>query len=177
VYYFAYGSNMDSSWLWGRVERGKGEDYAQAARKAANPQRAIVRGYRLSFSKPADRNPTREGYADIHPDPTAKVEGVVYAVPEQVLDILDVCEGTASGHYKRIGLAVVLPLSTSQVRSVTYKGLKQAEGLRPSAEYMQHLINGAIEHHLDAAWVDMLRSVETLKPQGARHVTRRKQNT
>jgi gamma-glutamylcyclotransferase (GGCT)/AIG2-like uncharacterized protein YtfP len=163
MYYFAYGSNMDSSRLWGRVERGRGQDYAQAVRKAANPQRAILRDYRLSFSKPAARDPTREGYADILPEPKAKVEGVVYEVPQQVLDILDVCERVPLD-YKEIDVTVAVPSSASQVQAVTYKGVKQTEGLRPSTQYMQHLIAGAIEHHLEAAWVEMLRSVETLNP-------------
>ena len=163
MYYFAYGSNMDSCRLWCRVQQCRGEDYAVAARKAANPERAILSDYHLSFSKPARRNPTREGYADIRPDASGKVEGVVYAVQEDVLDILDCYERT----YKRTSVTVTLPLSGQQVQAVTYKGRKCEEGLRPSAQYMWHLITGATEHHLDTAWVDMLCRVETLNPPDA----------
>jgi len=138
-----------------------------AARKAANPRRAILCGYCLSFTKPAGRNPTREGYADIRPNASGKVEGVVYAVSKDVLDILDCYEGVKSGDYEPTSVKVALPLSGQQVRAVTYKGQKYTEGLRPSAQYMWHLITGATEHHLDTAWVDMLCRVETLNPPDA----------
>jgi hypothetical protein len=58
------------------------------------------------------------------------------------LAVLDEWEGVAGGHYARMNAAVVRTDDGTTVEAVTYVALKTGDGLRPTREYLGHLLAG-----------------------------------
>ena len=150
VWYFAYGSNMQSATLRGR----RGIDYRRAV-----PVRA--HGWRLVFDKPP-LLPTGNSVANIVPDEAALVLGVAFEITDEDLAHVEHTEGVAFGNYKRVELAVEplaevegAPASAFSLSSE----LRDSEAL-PSIRYMSLLIEGAIEQGLPGAHVEWLRAVQ-----------------
>lgn len=127
--YFAYGSNMDAERM--RVRVGE----------YMNRRFGVLEGYRLCFNKAAQRNPA-EGYANIVPDGESVCEGILYTVDEEAIQRLDQCEGYPT-HYNRVELSVKTN-DTVKVGAVVYiaQRAKVGNNLRPSREYIAHLLAG-----------------------------------
>ena len=156
IWYFAYGSNMQSATLRGR--RG-------IAFHRALPGRA--RGWRLVLDKPSLLG-LKEAYANIIPDPASEVLGVLYEIAATDLAHLDLTEGVLLGNYERLEISVQpLPPSTVEViAAYTLTSSNRDPSLLPSDRYMALLIAGALEHGLPAEYVASLRSVPA-RPESA----------
>lgn len=148
IWYFAYGSNMDSHRLEERV-----------GRSGIKWQKGKLTRYRLAFNKISSSG--EGGYANIIQDNNGTVYGVLYLLTEEELQKLDRCEGVPN-HYGR----VTLPVETEEsiVRAVCYVAAedKVREGLKPSRKYLEHLVRGAQEHNLPPDYTQQLRETETL---------------
>ena len=125
--YFAYGSNMDP----GRM-RLRGICFSSRTK-------AILRDWVLVFNK-IKKDSSSVGYANIEPAPNACVEGILY----EVADIckLDPFEGVPT-HYKRSTLNIEVDggLSTAEVYIAVPQ--KTLPGLKPTKDYLAHLIAGS----------------------------------
>lgn len=147
IFYFAYGSNM-------------------------NPQRMIVReafftervgaklpGYKLVFNFRRSRNPG-ESAANIVPDPGDCVEGALYLTDEDALSKLDVFEGCPN-HYRREEVTVVTK-DGREIKALVYiaNDDKTADGLKPSKEYLGHLLAG--QDLLSENYYNNLQNTQTL---------------
>ncbi|MFI5397477.1 MAG: gamma-glutamylcyclotransferase family protein [Candidatus Binatia bacterium] len=154
VWYFAYGSNMQSATLRGR----RGIRFRRAV-----PARAA--GWRLVFDKPP-LVPIGESFANIVPDPAARVFGVAFEVTEPDLEHIELTEGVALGNYRRVAIsaAPLSPFPAVQLDAFTLTSEQRDPGLQPSTRYMQLLVNGAQEHGLPAEHVDYLRAVPANPP-------------
>ena len=148
MWYFAYGSNMETATLAGR--RG-------VRCSAARPARAA--GWRLVLDKPP-LVPIGESFANIVPDPDAEVLGVLYEVTPADLAHIELTEGVLIGNYRRVDIPVVslAPPGTSVVAASLISHARDP-ALRPSIRYMACLIAGAEEHGLPPEWVAFLRGV------------------
>jgi hypothetical protein len=148
VWYFAYGSNMQTATFRGR--RG-------IAFRRAVPGRA--RGWRLVVDKPP-LVPIGEAFANIVPDPASAVVGVLYEIAAPDLEHVELTEGVRIGNYRRIDVPVA-PLAPPPdvVRAATLVSDRRDPSLRPSDRYMACLVAGAEEHGLPADWIALLRSV------------------
>ena len=153
VWYFAYGSNMQSATLRGR----RGIQFLRAV-----PARAT--GWRLVFDKPP-LVPIGEAFANIIPDAAAHVLGVAYEVSEEDLRYMELTEGVLLGNYERIAIRVE-PLSDSlpPLTAFSLTSDRRDPSLRPSTRYMEAVISGAEEHGLPAEYVDSLRAVPATPP-------------
>ena len=122
-------------------------------------EHAILEGWRLEFNKVSSRN-SKEGYANIVRDENGIVEGVLYDIADSDLKILDRYEGYPS-HYERIKVVVRMD-DGEVVEAVTYvaKPDKVREGLKPSKEYLNHLLKGC--DLLSEEYCRKLRKLETL---------------
>jgi hypothetical protein len=133
-WYFAYGSNMNVARLLdGRL-----------AQKGVAMGRRIggrLDGWELAFNKVA-RTPAGAGAGNIVPASGKAVHGTLNEMPEAGLDVLDIWEGVAIGHYARRLLPIVRADSGEPVEAVVYVALKVGEGLRPTREYLGHLLAG-----------------------------------
>jgi hypothetical protein len=149
VWYFAYGSNMNSGTFRGR----RGIEYARAV-----PVR--VQGWRLVLDK-SSVFPLSETFANVVPDSAAETLGVAFEVDEADLVQIDWSEGVPLGSYQRIEIevAALTPVDDGPISAFTLTSEKRAARPSPSDRYMQLVIDGAIEHGLPAEWVEMLRAV------------------
>ena len=134
IWYFAYGSNMNPARLVdGRLKR-EGVDIGRRIGGRLD-------GWRLAFDKVA-RSPAGSGAGNIVVAAGSYVHGTLNEMPEAGLKVLDVWEGVAGGHYERRTVPVVRADDGETVEAVTYVALKTAGGLRPTRDYLRHLLAG-----------------------------------
>jgi gamma-glutamylcyclotransferase (GGCT)/AIG2-like uncharacterized protein YtfP len=128
IKYFAYGSNMNEKRMEERDIR------------FSKKQKAILPGCQLVFNKIACYN-NNQGYANIQLHPSDKVEGILYNIPNEDLQKLDIFEGFPT-HYER--WEVTLLVKEKLVNAITYIAhpSKTAKGLRPTRDYLNHLLAG-----------------------------------
>lgn len=125
--YFAFGSNMNTARMHERL--------------GWSPQcfAAMLPNHRLLFNKQVPSG--RWCVANIEPAPGQEVEGIVYTVKQQDLDILDDYEGVGGGHYERKAVTV-FPKSGEPIAAITYAGLMTGTEKPPTREYLNHLLAG-----------------------------------
>ncbi len=120
--------------------------------------RAVLKKYKLEFNKASDVYPDAV-FANIEPEKDGIVEGILYDVSEADILKLDQFEKFPD-HYKKIWIDVYLNNSTSD-KAITY--IAQSEriqnGLKPSREYMAHLLKGC--DCLSEDYCNKLRSIKT----------------
>jgi hypothetical protein len=148
LWYFAYGSNMQSATLRGR--RSIAFRQALAARAP---------GWRLVFDKPP-LVPIGHSFANVVPDLSAEVLGVAYEIGEEDLAHIDLTEGVLIGNYERVAIAVH-PLAGDRepLSAFTLTSDRRDPTLRPSLRYLELLVEGAIEHGLPQDYDTFLRGV------------------
>jgi gamma-glutamylcyclotransferase len=132
-WYFAYGSNMNVARLLdGRLAK---KGVAMGARIGGR-----LDGWELSFNK--IRQEKGSGAGNILLAPGKVVHGTLNAMPDAGLDVLDGWERVAAGHYERRTLPVVRTDTGETVDAIAYVALLVGEGLRPTREYLGHLLAG-----------------------------------
>jgi len=144
LWYFAYGSNLD-------VERK--EDRTGSIREA---HIARLSGYRLAFNK---RGANGEIYANLLPNPTEEVYGVIYRCTPEALVELDYHEGVSSEHDRQETIQVKT-LAGQTLHAIAYVANPQyiIPGSPPSDEYLGHILRGARSHGLTSS---VIRAIET----------------
>lgn len=148
MWYFAYGSNMDSLRMAERIGR------------SIRGRRARLEGWSLTFDK-ASSTPG-EGFANIQRKPGLLVWGVLYEVTPEELAILDRYEGVAKKQYRREQITVRCE-DYGDIEAVTYVAMRCAPGLKPDVNYLDHIVRGAREHGLPSEYVDQLSTVAPVK--------------
>ncbi|GBC95531.1 hypothetical protein HRbin16_01321 [bacterium HR16] len=143
-WYFAYGSNMNTKQLSCRIGRQK-----VTSRVGYAPDHELV------FNK-LSRDGT--GYANIQPKRDGIVYGVLYQLTEEELKKLDESEGVPK-HYRREKIEVVL-IEGGKVEADTYIAVRIQDGLRPRADYLKRIIEGAKEHGLPGDYIQKLERVD-----------------
>jgi hypothetical protein len=99
------------------------------------------------------------GAGNILPLADAKVHGTLNALPPGGFAVLDRWEGVAGGHYERRTVPVVRADTGETVEAITYVALLTGDGLRPTREYLGHLLAG--RDLLPAAYWEWLRATPT----------------
>lgn len=152
VWYFAYGSNMNPARL--------GDQRLEERAVRMGPRiGGRLDGWRLVFNKIA-RTPIGAAAGNIVAAPGETVHGTLNEMPEAGLEVLDIWEGVAGGHYERRTLPVVRADTGETVDAVVYVALKVGEGLRPTRAYLGHLLAG--RDLLPADYWERLNATPTL---------------
>jgi cation transport regulator ChaC len=133
-WYFAYGPNMNAVRLF--EERLQPEGVPRGERIAGR-----LDGWRLAFNKRA-RTPAGAGAGNIVAAAGESVHGTLNLLPHKGFEILDRYEGVAGGHYERRIVPVVRADTGETVDAVTYVALSVGERLRPTRDYLGHLLAG-----------------------------------
>jgi len=151
--YFAYGSNMSRRRLCARTPSARVMGVA------------TLHGHRLAFHKPGSRDGSAK--CDIVEDFSATVFGVLYTV--EVVDkvALDRIEGLGRGYAeKRVELVL---RSGERVWGSTYVATLVDTTLRPFGWYKRHVLEGAREAGLPAAYIAAIEAVAAAEdPDAAR---------
>jgi cation transport regulator ChaC len=138
-WYFAYGSNL-------LVDQK--EDRTGQIRQAL---RARLPGYRFAFNKRGDKG---QIYANIIPDESHEVWGVIYLCNPAAIKEMDKREGVSGGHYARQTVQVITDTG-KEVSAETYIGGSDHlcdEG-RPTDEYLNRILDGARHHGLPEEYI------------------------
>ena len=151
--YFAYGSNLD----WPQMK--------QRCPLAKFVCRAKLPAHRLAFTL---KSATRDcGVADVLPDQTKDVWGVVYELPDSELKNLDKREGYRPGkpyeknQYTREDRYVWPDGDAKRPLLVKlYLGNLQLDPPLPSDDYKKLIVNGAKHWNLPAEYVRQLESIQ-----------------
>jgi cation transport regulator ChaC len=145
-WYFAYGSNMHDSAF---IERRRMRPLEWRVGRLS--------GYRLRFN--LDGNPKgKAAPANVTPDPTAEVWGVLYRITRREMLRLNSTEGVPGGAYRPTWLPVEAADGRT-VEAMTYVATGNPEDGRPSLRYITLLRDGARAHGLPAAWLRVLEAV------------------
>jgi gamma-glutamylcyclotransferase (GGCT)/AIG2-like uncharacterized protein YtfP len=142
LWYFAYGSNLDTDRKQGRTGAIRETHIAKLS------------GYRLAFNKRSDRY---RACANLLANPTEEVHGVIYRCTPEALDEMDEHEGVASGHYRRETVQVQT-IDGQTLHAITYVANSQyiiPERL-PSDEYLDHILRGARAHRLSTSVIQAI---------------------
>jgi hypothetical protein len=145
IWYFAYGSNMSRTTLVGR--RGL---------SPIETRRARVDGFRLCFDIPV--GPGERGVANLAADATARTHGVAHLLTVEDADRLDFTEGVAGGLYRREPVDIVT--DGGVVAGFTYRSTMTSPGRKPSARYLDILLDGARFHALPDEYIAVLEAFE-----------------
>lgn len=142
ILYFAYGSNMCTARLRFRMAACRPVDTARLA------------GHELRFHKRSRKDGSGKCNALAVADPAARVQGVLFELPEADIGALHRFEGRGAG-YDDHRLTVLRPNRT-RVVALTYLASADAidDGLLPYGWYRDFVLSGAAEHGLPADYVE-----------------------
>lgn len=152
IWYFAYGSNINVTRLVD--DRLKPKGVAMGARIGGR-----LDGWRLTFDKAA-RTPAGAGAGNLVVASGEVVYGTLNAMPAAGLKVLDYYEGVVGRHYERRNVPVVRADTGATVEAVTYVAVKTGAGLKPTREYLGHLLAG--RDLLPADYFERLKATPTL---------------
>ena len=139
ILHFAYGSNLSTARLEKRIGPVR--------------QRGIAKleGHEIRFDKKSD---DLSGKTNIRASEGSVVWGVLYELtPAQLEKLAKIEKGYAEQE-------VSVHVGDTHSRARTFVAKKSTPGLRPTRDYLNHLIVGAREHQLPAEYIRMLESVE-----------------
>ena len=147
VWYFAFGANM--------------HDSAFQERRRMRPiewRPGRVKGYRLRFNLEG-RPKGKAAPANLSPDPSADVWGVLYKITRADLLHLDGTEGVPGRRYRHLWVDAE-DIGGKAIPAVTYiADGKETDGT-PSLRYITLLREGARAHGLPEAYLRFLDAVE-----------------
>lgn len=144
MYYFAYGSNLSTTFIHG---------YTPSAKLV---MKADLPNYKVEFRHYSEK--LGGGISSIVEAPGALVKGVIYAVPESEIEELDVLESVPEGIYRR-DTFVVLGEDGQWHHADLYRVSTPSGPYTPSTSYVDFMIEGAREHGLDAEYVEQLVTI------------------
>ena len=144
---FAYGSNMCSGRFRAYAVSPEGEGPA-----------ALLPAYRLVFNK---RSQDGSGKANVEPDESSHVWGVLYTIPDSDIETLDGGEGAA---YRRVRIPVrITDADTTEAWVYLASRPSNDAALRPYSWYKRFLVEGAHEHALPPEYITALERIEAVQ--------------
>ena len=146
-YYFAFGSNMDKE----RMKKRKAN--------FTEMQKGVINDWKLVFNKINDKK-VRAGYANIIPNLGSIVEGIIYKVDNDAIQILDRREGVPNNYEQKI--VSVENTNKELIDCIVYiaNPSKVDNFLKPEKWYLEHLLKG--KDFLSESYFSDLKNVETL---------------
>ena len=144
MYYFAYGSNMD----WAQMQRRCPSAKFVCVARLPGYCFAIARHSRLRDC----------GTANIFPEPTGELWGIVYDVSDEDLVIMD---GFEDGYAREFIDVFALNDGKLPLRSLVYIAPKEDGVPLPNAQYKRHILDGARHWQLPASYIAILEAIET----------------
>ncbi|MBA7636133.1 hypothetical protein ES703_43748 [subsurface metagenome] len=144
--YFSYGSFLDS------------ENLKKHAPNAKYVKRATLNEFEVQFnflSKTYDG-----GVTGVEPASGKKALGVLYDVPHNEIEKLDIIEGVLTGIYYRQTVTVI-DEDGDEHRAETYRTTDPKGPFTPTRRYLGLMINGTKEHGLDPNYIKELEDLYT----------------
>jgi len=130
-YYFAYGSNMNTT---------------QMKKRCPNVEKlgkAVLYGYRFIINS--------RDVATIIESKNTFVEGGLYKVSDDCLSSLDRCEGVKTNCYYRRKIELIC--QNEKIKAVTYIATDQKESMQPRNGYIKKIIQGTKEFDISEDYI------------------------
>lgn len=146
LYYFAYGTNMSTRYL-----------YNVRGVLPADSQAGMIEDYQVYFMKPGI-NALEPTFAYLLKSKGKNAYGVLHLVSKQDLEKIEKSEG-------KLYQWRILPVKLSNgqiIEAQTLVRLSPGDMGSPSRRYLQILLEGAVEHGLPAAYISELRGVSSV---------------
>jgi len=137
VLYFAFASNMSSRQMATRIGEYK------------NLGRGKLSGWRIAFNKRSEDDSAK---ANIVEDPDSMVWGVLYDISATDIANLDSWEPG----YSRISVPIILN-SGEKLEAACYVTREVEEGLAPSHQYLDTILEGAKENGIPLEYIAILK--------------------
>ena len=153
VYYFAYGSNLNLRQMKDRCP------------SASFFCKALLENYKLAFTRKSSKR--KCGVADVVESEGAIVWGVVYALNEDELEVLDEYEGChpekkKSAYFRKEVTVFVNGDKSKPITVLTYQVQDPSKDhIPPSHEYLQQIISGAQFWGIGIEYIEELKTVQT----------------
>ena len=145
--YFSYGSFLDHETL---------KRHCPGARFVT---RAFLPNWEVQFNYLSKTYGA--GVTGIEPAPGRLVRGVIYDVPPEEIEHLDVIEAAPEGFYYRQRILVVGE-EGNLLEVETYRTTHPQGPFKPSKRYLGLMVKGAKEHGLDPEYIRELEAVGTI---------------
>ncbi len=146
MYYFAYGSNLLTSYL---------REYCPGATFV---MRAAIPNYRVEF--PYYSEESQGGLSSILEAPGELVEGVIFNIQEAEFEAMDIMESVPQGLYRR-DTFLTLGEDGKWHKVDLYRVTTPSGPFMPSKGYLDGMIEGAHEHGLPPEYIkrfEMMRA-------------------
>jgi len=150
----AYSSIMSSQEL--RMKLGWEDMEETKLRQRINPIICELKGYKLVFNKPIENDSTY-GHANLVKDENGLVEGVIYHLTKEALAFLDRMEVG----YIRKEFTVTTREEKKEVKVQVYLAESSRDGLKPSKDYLDKILEGAREHQLNLEYIAKIRDIDS----------------
>jgi len=155
VIYFAYGSNMAAARLQQRIPS------AQRLGVARLP------GYQLRFQVASTKDGSAKADAHYTGEDRDLLLGVVFRLDPRAKPVLDGYEGVGVEYRDT---EVTIERGGGAEQALIYLGTNLDPTLRPYPWYREHVLRGALENGLPAAYVEAIRVIDTIPdPDPQRH--------
>jgi len=127
---------------------------------------ARLEGHRLMFHK---KGMDSSGKCDIEytADSDHCVWGVVFKIPKSEKPVLDKKEGLGGGYAEKS--VHLISRSGEPLKAITYFALEIDSGLKPYHWYKEHVLRGAMEHHLPTEYINSLQAVASMADPNPRN--------
>ena len=156
MWYFAYGSNLNQQDLGKWCD---GEDLPRLNLREKKWARATLHNFTLVFDCFSRRRNC--GAANILSASGPRVRGVSFEIDEEEFRIIARKEGAPRTYVEKdVELALENGLTVLAKTFCCQPGREQSNQ-KPSREYLDLIIEGAIDYGLDQAWIEELRQAPT----------------
>jgi len=146
--YFAYGSNMFSARMKGRVSSSVVEDSG------------YLYEHKLAFHKVGRLDSTGKCDAHYTGMRADSLIGVLYRIDSDHRDLLDTIEGCGNGYErKKVGIK---SFSGKLVTAFTYCASHIDPAVKPFHWYKKHVLAGAKEHAFPNEYISLIESIESI---------------
>lgn len=144
VLHFGYGSNMSEEYM---------KQYTPSLKYVMNAQ---LPNFEIQFRKYSDN--MKGGISSIIDKPGGMVYGVLYEIPREEMEELDILEDVPLGIYSRETFKVFGSDSVWHDADL-YRVVEPKGPFTPAAAYLDLMIAGAKEHGIDADWLARLEKM------------------
>jgi len=144
VLHFGYGSNMSEAYM---------KQYTPSLKYVMNAQ---LPNFEIQFRKYSDN--MQGGISSIIPKPGGMIYGVLYYIPKQEMDELDILEDVPLGIYSRETFQV-LGEDGQWYAADLYRVTEPKGPYTPAKQYLDLMIAGATEHDINPAWLAKLKEM------------------
>lgn len=145
--YFAFGSNMSSKRLQGRVPSARFEAVARLSE------------HRLCFHK-LGADGSGKGDAEYTGNPDDEVVGVVYEISEAEKPGLDAAEGLGTGYGEK--WVEIVAADGRELSAVMYFAIRIDPSVKPYHWYKNHVLVGAEENRLPADYTARIKAIASV---------------